>query len=517
MKSGNATKELYKQLRALPWPQLWEHEVPQFDRAEARARFERVAVVRAVGVVFSESGPPAQREAVKQWLVRLLGDPEEKIRRYAMAALPKIGVGAREEAELLALLRKTTNEREEKFLTRTLGRVGGAATLDTLEAAGGHSVQRVKATVARAQRPTIIRMDRHVSDISGMRIHLRGRRGLEGIVREEVEARGKFRVVEVSPGLVAITPLAAFTLDDVFELRCFDTVGFVLGEVKSRDQAELIEALAATIASPASRRLLETLTDGAIRYRLDFIGRGHQRGAVREVAERAFALCPLILNDARQSPWAVDIHPAAAGHTVELRPRFAPDPRHAWRLDDVPAASHPPLAACMARLAGPMEREIAWDPFCGSALELIERSRLGGVLRVHGTDHDADAIRAARANFAAARLDRVESRFTCCDFREFPTVARIAPRSLTLIITNPPLGRRLQIPNLRGLFEDLFAVAADLLAPGGRLVFTNPLRMDSPEPTLKLQSSQAVDLGGFDCRLEVYRKSAAGAVVAGRA
>lgn len=510
MKSGNASKELYKQLRVLPWPQLWAEEVPRFDRGTPRERFERVSVIRAVGVVFSESGPAEQRDEVKQWLLRLLHDPEEKIRRYAMAALSKVGVGAKEEAELLELRRTTTSEREQKALGQTLDLVGAGATLDALADAGDVSpqtLQRVKANVARGETPSSIRMDRELPDFARLRIHLRGRRGLERIVREEVDESGRFRVVGVKPGLVAVTPLAPITLDDIFTLRCFGTVGFVLGLVKSADDAERIEALAGTISSPRAQRLLETLTEGAIRYRLEFIAKGHQHAPVRAVADRVFALCPRILNDSRQAPWAIDIHSTAHGESVELRPRFAPDPRQAQRLDDVPAASHPPLAACLARIAGRMENESIWDPFCGSGLELIECARRGGVRRVFGTDLSADAIDVARRNFAAAPLDPVETHFTCCDFRDFAAVDELSPRSVTLIISNPPLGRRVRVPHLRGLFEDLFAVAAEVLQPGGRLVFTNPFRMESPQPSLQLQSRQVADLGGFDCRLEVYRKT----------
>lgn len=510
MKSGNASKELYKQLRALPWPRLWAEEVPRFDRATTRERFERVSVVRAVGVVFFESGQAEQRDEVKQWLRRLLHDPEEKIRRYAMAALTKVGVGASEEAELLALRRTTTSAREQKFLGQTLDLVGAGATLDALEGSGAVSpqtLQRVKANVARGQSPSSIRMDRALPEFAGLRIHLRGRRGLERIVRDEVDESGKFRVVGVKPGLVAVTSLAPITLADIFALRCFGTVGFVLGLVKSANDTELIEALAAAISSPSAQRLLETLTEGAIRYRLEFIAKGHPRTAVRRIADRVFALCPRILNDPRQAPWAVDIHSTAHGESVELRPRFTPDPRQVQRLDDVPAASHPPLAACLARIAGRMKDESVWDPFCGSGLELIERARRGGVRRVFGTDHSAAAIDIARGNFAAAQLDPVETHFTCCDFRDFAAVEGLSPQSVTLIITNPPLGRRVRIPNLRGLFEDLFAVAVEVLQPDGRIVFTNPIRMESPQPSLQLQSRQVVDLGGFDCRLEVYRKT----------
>ncbi len=509
MKKNNTSKELYKRLRTVPWPQLWGEEVARFDQATPRARFERVSVIRAVSVVFSESGPVEQEEEVKQWLLRLLHDPEEKIRRYAMAALPKIGAGASEEAELLALLRTTTSAREEKFLGQTLGKIGGAATSVTLEAAGGFSsqtVQRVKANVARVQSPSAVRLDRVLSDFKHLRIQLRGRGGLEGIVRDEVEEQGMFRVEDVDRGLVVITALAPFKLADIFALRCFGTVGFDLGLVKSASEAGSIEALASRIASPLALRLLEALTEGSIRYRLDFIGKGHQRGTVRLVANRAYALCPRILNDAREAPWAVDIHTTRRGASVELRPRVTPDPRHVYRLDDVPAASHPPLAACMARLGGRMEYEIVWDPFCGSGLELIERALLGGVSRIYGTDRSAAAVGITGRNFAAARLDFVETHFICCDFRDFATMQGLPPNSLTLIITNPPLGRRVRIPNLRGLFDDLFSVAARMLQPGGRLVFTNPFRMESPQPSLKLQSRRIVDLGGFDCQLEVYRK-----------
>jgi len=68
------------------------------------------------------------------------------------------------------------------------------------------------------------------------------------------------------------------------------------------------------------------------------------------------------------------------------------------------------------------------------------------------------------------------------------------------------MGRRVPIADLRGLMEDLFAVAATVLRPGGRLVLANPLFMETPHPPLQLRFRQAVDFGGFDCRLEMYQK-----------
>jgi predicted RNA methylase len=514
MKSGekNAGKELYQQLRALSWERLWADEVSRFDKAPARERNERVAVVRAVGVVFSESGNPAQKEGVKLWLLGLLHDPCEKIRRYAMAALPKIGAGPVEEAELLSLLRTTTAGREKKFLAQALEKVGGTATLETIQAGKiglpPQTAQKVKASVARRQSPSAIRMAGILSEFDGLRIHLRGRRGLEGMVRDEAEAyirtHGKFRIADVSGGLVALTPAAPFALADLYALRCFGAVGFVPGGVPVSNP----EDLAAAIASPLARRVLQAFTAGAIRYRLNFIGKGHQRSAVRLLADRVHALCPEILNDARNVTWTMDIYPGDRGNSVELRPNVTPDPRFYYRRRDVPASSHPPLAACMARLAGRAENEIVWDPFCGSGLELVESALLGGVRGLHGTDLSAQAIDIARENFAAARVKPVPANFACCDFRDYAAGANLGPNSVTLIITNPPMGMRVPVGNLRGLMEDLFSVAATVLRPGGRLVLANPVSMAKAPRSFQLQSRQAVDFGGFECRMEKYLKLA---------
>jgi len=511
----NADKELYQRLRVLSCEVLWNQEVALFDRSGPEERLARVALIRAVGVVFSESGSAGQKEEAREWLLGLLRDPGEKIRRYAMAALPKIGVGPREEAELLSLLRRTNIEREKRFVGEALDKIGGMATLETLAEVGAElnpqTEQKVKASVARAESPSAIRMDGVLSEFGRARVHLRCRKGLEQIVREEVEdtprTRELFRIGYVGSGLVELIPVAAFSMEDIYSLRCFATAGFVIGTVKAATEDERIEAFAAAIVSPMSRRVLNTFTEGSIRYRLSFESKGHQRSAVRLVANRAYALCPEVLNDARNAPWAVDIHPTKRGDSVELRPRLSPDPRFYYRERDVPAASHPPLAACMARVAGRAEDDVVWDPFCGSGLELIERTLLGGVKRIYGTDLSDAAIAITRKNFVSANGDSVAAQFTCADFHDFAEVEGLGANSVSLIITNPPMGRRVPVRNLRELIEDLFSVAAKALRPGGRLVFANPIKMESPEPCLQRRSRQTVDLGGFDCRLEKYVKA----------
>jgi len=505
----NRAKELYKEFRKRSWQHLWRDDVPRFDAASPEERNKTLAVIRAVGVVFAESGPVEEKDKVREWLLQLLQDPSEKVRRYAMAAMPKIGAGAQEEQKLLATLRAAPQEREKKYLARTLEKIGGAAALET--GSLGEAEQKIKAGIARRETPSALRVNAILAPGSDLRIHLRSRTGLEQFVCDEVAQRmhGKFRVAEVHTGRVAIVPSAPFSLADIYEMRCFGTVGFVLGKVDAANHAESTEALASVITSALSRQLLKTFTEGTIRYRLNFVFKGHQRAAVDRLAKQVYARCPEILNDPRNVTWTIDIYPNGPGQSVELRPNMTPDPRFAYRRRDVPAASHPPLAACLARLAGRLPNEVIWDPFCGSGLELIESALLSGARSVCGTDRSSQAIAIAQNNFAAAQVQSVPATFICGDFRKIASTKNFAGGPVTLIITNPPMGMRVPVADLRGLIADLFRVSASVLKPGGRLVFVNPLARVTPPPSLKLEFAQKVDMGGFECRLEKYFRTAA--------
>lgn len=495
----NPATEMYRELRELGWERLWGEEVERFDAGGAEYRARRVALVRAVGVVFLESGCASQRQAVVDWLQGLLEDPNERIRRYAMAALPKVGEREVVERALARMARGVSGERERRHASKALAKVAGGGALELADAMPVGVAQKIKAGAAREAGGRVL-MD--VEMPAGVRIHLRGRRGLEGFVRSEVEEsrrlRGRMRVVGGGSGVVALEAAGGFTLGDVFSLRCFGTLNLVLGEAE-RDW----EAVAAVIASRRVWRMVRALTEETPRYRLEFVGEGHRRGAVAAIAERVHAFCPELLNDARSAMWAVDLHPAGGRLSVELRPRLVPDPRFSYRLVDVPAASHPPLAAAMALLAG--RGESVWDPFCGSGVELVERARLGGVRRVYGSDLSREALHAAESNLEAAGVGGV---LRCCDFRGFPRIAGIRDGGLDQIITNPPLGRRVPISDFNEMIGDLFALAAEVLRPGGVLVLANPVGSAWREdPRLRRDVSQRVDFGGFDCRIERYRKS----------
>ena len=503
---SDQAKEQYRQMRRLPWTKLWQVEVPRFNRATPAERLENAAVVRAVAVVFAETGAVGEKEAVRSWLLGLLGDPCEKIRRYAVAGLPKIGAGSREEGALLGLLDQTASPAEKKFVLEALEKVGGEATLEAIRHGNAPPglEQKLKAGTARQASPSAVRMERVLTDFTGTVLHLRGRAGLEQFVRAEVlestAASGKFRVERTAGGLVVLAALAPFSLADIYRWRCFGSVSFFLGAANARI-VDPAESLAPVITSPLSRRVLQTFTEGTIRYRLNFASRGHQRAAVQRLAEQVYALCPDILNDARNVTWTVDIYQQGEIATVELRPNLTPDPRFQYRLGDVPAASHPPLAACMARLAGKLDDETVWDPFCGSGLELIERALLGGVQRVVGTDLSQHAIDVAGKNFTAAKVAGVQASFIRGDFREVSGKA-IGPGSVSLIITNPPMGIRVPVADRRSLMNDLFSTSVKLLRPGGRLVVVNPLWMEKVPFGLVRQFQQEVEMGGFACRLE---------------
>jgi 23S rRNA G2445 N2-methylase RlmL len=262
------------------------------------------------------------------------------------------------------------------------------------------------------------------------------------------------------------------------------------------------ESLAAAIGSEKTLGFLKTFYKGPLRYRLEFTGRGHQRGLIRDVTDRVFALNPTLINDSRSADWQIDIQPSSHRQGLELTPRLKPDPRFAYRLRDVPAASHPPLAACMARLAGPFQKEIIWDPFCGSGLELIECGLCGGVDRLMGSDISPEAVDIASANLASALGTSIPADFFCSDFRSLST--SLPP--VSLIISNPPMGRRVPIRNLELLIADLFETARSVLKPGGRLVFANPLPVKPDGQELKLVYRKKMDLGGFHVHLEKYSK-----------
>lgn len=258
------------------------------------------------------------------------------------------------------------------------------------------------------------------------------------------------------------------------------------------DRGRVTEAIVRAIVSDSVRGLLTAWTRGPIRWRLS-LARGHQRAVVWTVAKEVTRRVPALINDPTQTTW--DLRVDDEEGTLELVPRRASDPRFAYRVAEVPAASHPSVAAAVVWLANLARGERVWDPFCGSGLELVEAMRRGAAAAI-GSDLDDEALAAARANVAAAgtvsELVRGDAR-------------HVAPGPVDAIVTNPPLGSRVHVDAGLLLAEALPHFARQL-APGGRLVWITPqARRTTPVAEslgLVLVRSLFVDLGGVRGRLE---------------
>jgi protein-L-isoaspartate O-methyltransferase len=258
----------------------------------------------------------------------------------------------------------------------------------------------------------------------------------------------------------------------------------------------LVASIVAGLTAPSTRALLAAWTRGPMRWRLE-LPEGKQRAVVWRVAREVTAAAPELVNDPTATAWDIRLAGATA---LELIPRRAPDPRFAYRAADVPAASHPTVAAALARVAEPRAGDRVWDPFCGSGLELVECAQLARVV-LAGTDLDERALAAARANLAAAQL---EATLVLGDSR-----AAAGAGDLDLVITNPPLGSRVQV-DAAALLVAVLPVIARRLARGGRLVWITP----APQQTTRVAEGlglrrtfhTGIDLGGVRGRLERWQR-----------
>jgi tRNA G10 N-methylase Trm11 len=145
---------------------------------------------------------------------------------------------------------------------------------------------------------------------------------------------------------------------------------------------------------------------------------------------------------------------------------------------------------------------VVWDPFVGAGAELVERALLGPYRSLEGTDLESRALASARSNLDAAhisaRLDRADA-------------LAHRPAGVTLVITNPPMGRRAsRVPGLMADLDRFVEHVAGLLAPGGRLVWVAPWpersRRVGEAAGLRLEWDQVVDMGGFDAEMQRWMK-----------
>ena len=436
------------------------------------------------------------------WLLEALADPDPKTRRAAARGLGKLERTKAIETALAAAYDQASSDDDKRVLALALGKTGGEAARARL-AGGGHG--RASLIVDRElarQTPSVIDPTRAYGQ--RLRVWFHTRSGLEDVVKEELGSRfGKARFV--APGIVEAEldgPLA-----DALQIRTATHVGIPLAPVEKRkDLAEdIVRAIGSADALGVFRAFTSSPDGAAIRFRIDFTRGGHRRSIVWRVAELVRNATPELINDPKESTWEVQVDDAGPQVKVELVPRGYVDERFAWRTDLVAASSHPTIAAALARVAPRSKDDVVWDPFAGAGAELIERARLGPYRRLLGTDVDREAIEAARANLKRAGIEEAAA----IDEGDAVTAS---PEGVTLIITNPPMGRRVQRGTHADLLERFVSHAARVLVPGGALVWLVPeprrIRERAAAAGLDLERAFSVDMGGFSAELAVYVKRA---------
>lgn len=450
------------------------------------------ALMTALGDVAAHDGDA--RAAV----LAALDHPRPRTQRAAVIAVGKLGGDDARAALLARWDRGAMDPAVRRAAADALGKLGGDDARARLSAVAADDDRELARRRDRAlliserdadDRGSSLVLDR--APATPVEIIAHCREGLEPLLAAELHEAG------LTPTRIGIGQVAAMlhgSLDALAAVRTALTVGV------ARPLAEATpEALADALADPEVVELLTSWTDGTVRWRLDFERGGHRRALVWAAAAAVRARAPALLNQPRDATW--DVIVTADERHLELRPRALGAARFAWRVAEIPAASHPTIAAALARVATPTGGTTAWDPFVGSGGELCELARLTrGDL--HGSDLDDRSLAAARDNLAAAGA-AARTMLVHADALTY------TPPRVDVIITNPPMGMRLR-GDVGALLEAFARRVPERLNRGGRLVWLTPV----PQRTgavliavgLRRSFARVVDLGGHEVTLERWQR-----------
>jgi predicted RNA methylase len=506
---------------------LLEAEVDDVSRREVERALERVGPAALALAVEEARGakPPlrarlcrligrlANGDAVaSRFLLDALTDPDGKTRRSAALALGKSRTDPAIETALLDAWVREKGVEHHRSIAQALGNVGGTRALELLRSV--HSEDReLQRLVQRAV--TMLVRDQARADLGGVdgarlasapvSVSLHCRAGLEAIVLEEVGARCGSMVdlssATVARGVVRVDYHGP--LDALFAVRTMTHFAFPLPP-EATTVGSLEDAVVRSLASDLAKSLLETWSGETVRFRLAWADGRHRRAATWRCVHKLADKRPAWVNDPVASTWEAVVEERRGVAHIELVPRALRDPRFVYRVRDVPAASNPTLAAALVRIAGVRADDVVWDPFVGSGTELVERALAGPYAELHGSDGDPRALDAARANFDAAGLRSVN--LQVADATSF------APAGVTLIITNPPMGRRVaRADSLPALFDRFIDHAARVLARHGRLVWISPRASQTAARAkalgLSVDLAEDVDMGGFTAMIQRITKA----------
>lgn len=454
---------------------------------------ERAMRLRALGRI----GRRADLPTLGGLLETALRDPHARVVREAARVIAKLpeASGQLHEDELIRVLSEAALP-EQRAAVEALGLVGGERAQGVLaELCPGdpdlaRRVARAQALLERRagqERSAQLRLE----DPPGMslRVILRCRGAARLVAAEARERLGVEALEQLDTrtlGLSWSRPLAQLQL-----LRTPLSWGLAF---ELPPGAELSERVLRGLADPALLEALQRHTEGPLRFRLSFARSGSRRAIAWQIASALAGSASPLRNDPRGASWTVEVDEGRA--RLLCLPKLD-DRRFAYRVADIPAASHPTMAALMARVAAPRSGELVWDPYCGSGVELIECSRLAPQLRLLGSDRNPQAIAAARANFEAAGIGAEQLTLRCSD------ALLAAPERADIIITNPPMGRRAAVAeggvhaSLRAFIEH----AAGRLSARGRLVWVSPAaratRAAGQAAGLQVREHGEIDMSGL--------------------
>ncbi|OGH57403.1 MAG: hypothetical protein A3G34_04400 [Candidatus Lindowbacteria bacterium RIFCSPLOWO2_12_FULL_62_27] len=465
-------------------------------RLPGSTRPVRGHLVKILGRIGQVAPAPDIRDA----LLALLYDEDLKTRRNAVLALGRMPLPGVEDALLQKWAREDRID-HRRSIAASLGKIGGEKSLDALRAfeTKDAELKRIIGQAALIISRNLVRntestVDGGVAPSSSTRLVAHCRAGLEKILTAEFGASWQPQVL----GCGAVGVTLRGPLESIFSARTFLNFGMALPPVQGTGAGAVVAAL----TQEAAMKIFKTWTCGLIRYRIEWAGAGPRRAAVWNCVKEIAARRPELINDPADSTWEAVVHQSKNETRVDLHPKKLPDPRFAYRLNSVYASSHPTLAAALARVAGPRPDDVVWDPFAGAGTELVERALAGSCRELHGTDIDPRAIEVAERNLKAAGIHGARLRVGDALTEHVPGV--------TLILTDPPMGRRSRPGGVGPLLKRFIEHAAETLAPGGRFVWISPLPEQNAKEArtagLELNFHQDVDMGGFRGQIQKYEK-----------
>lgn len=443
---------------------------------------------------------------IVSWLLEALTDADPKTRRAAARAfgklnLPKTDKRTKTIAKALeAAYDAAPTDDDKRALALALGKVGSDEARGRLAGERGRVAVIAERELARRDPGAIDPAGTHAGPL---KVWFHTRSGLEDVLKDELgRAFGKTRFV--SPGVVEGE--LDGPLSKALEVRTALHVGFPLppSSISNVANDDLAADIVRALTAPASLAIFRAFSasGAAIRFRLAFARGGHRRSLAWKCAELVRAETRELVNDPKESTWEVLVDDAAGRLKIQLVPRGYTDTRFGYREDVVAASSAPAIAAALARLAPRSKTDVVWDPFVGAGAELVERGLIGPYAQLIGTDVEASAINAARANIARAKLEDVQL--------EKADASTFAAKNVDVIITNPPMGRRVERGRHADLLDRFVAHAAQVLAPGGSLVWLVPdgerMRARAISVGFELDHAFTVDMGGFSAELQIWRK-----------